>query len=171
MNCVYIAIGSNLGDAQQNVIEAITALNNLTQTQVSACSSLYKSRPMGPAQPHYINAVVAIETALSPLDLLSQTQQIEHQFGRERKAERWGPRTLDLDILLYGELQLDTEKLTIPHYGMKLREFVLYPLNEIAPNLCLPDGCSLKKLLTKIDKNGLTLVDKSCFLQRKYPFT
>ncbi|MDG4869912.1 2-amino-4-hydroxy-6-hydroxymethyldihydropteridine diphosphokinase, partial [Guyparkeria sp. 1SP6A2] len=89
-------------------------------------------------QPDYVNAVAAIETALTPQQLLAALQQIEQQQGRERKAERWGPRTLDLDILLYGQWQLDSPQLTIPHYGMKVREFVLYPLYELTPDLRLP---------------------------------
>ncbi|WP_103270655.1 2-amino-4-hydroxy-6-hydroxymethyldihydropteridine diphosphokinase, partial [Vibrio vulnificus] len=119
-------------------------------------SQLYSSSPMGPQdQPDYINAVAAIETELTPLELLDCTQAIELEQGRVRKEERWGPRTLDLDIILYGDEVIDSERLTVPHYGMKEREFVLYPLAEIAPNLTLPDGTELSQLLTIVDKNGL----------------
>jgi 2-amino-4-hydroxy-6-hydroxymethyldihydropteridine diphosphokinase len=111
---------------------------------------------MGPQnQPDYINAVVSIKTKLPPIELLNATQAIELEHGRVRKEERWGPRTLDLDILLYGEEVIDSERLIVPHYGMKNREFVLYPLAEIAPDLKLPDGTELSSLLKKVDKNGL----------------
>jgi len=154
----YIAIGSNLGDPVAQARDAIAALNQSPDIQVVAESSLYSSTPMGPQdQPDYINAVVAIDTALSPQALLDQTQAIELEHGRVRKAERWGPRTLDLDIVLYGELVHDCERLTIPHYGMKVREFVLYPLAEIAPDLILPDQTALQTLLTQVDRNGLAV--------------
>ncbi|KDM92698.1 2-amino-4-hydroxy-6-hydroxymethyldihydropteridine diphosphokinase [Photobacterium galatheae] len=152
----YIAIGSNLNDPVSQARQAMTALRQSPDIQVVAESSLYSSSPMGPQdQPDYINAVVAINTTLAPLALLDLTQQIEQEHGRVRKAERWGPRTLDLDILLYGDLQHHCERLTIPHYGMKVREFVLYPLAEIAPELVLPDGTVLNELLSGVDRNGL----------------
>jgi 2-amino-4-hydroxy-6-hydroxymethyldihydropteridine diphosphokinase len=116
---------------------------------------------MGPQdQPDYMNAVVAIETSLSPLDLLDQLQSIENTAGRVRKENRWGARVLDLDILLYDQQLINTERLTIPHYGMKLREFVLLPLAEIANELILPDGDSVKILAEQIEKNGLKVHSK-----------
>lgn len=154
----YIAIGSNLGDPVAQARNAIAALKQIPEIQVVTESSLYSSTPMGPQdQPDYINAVVAIDTSLSPLALLDQTQAIELEHGRVRKAERWGPRTLDLDIILYGDRVYDCERLTIPHYGMKVREFVLYPLAEIAPDLILPDQTALQTLLTQVDRNGLAI--------------
>ncbi|KXF80108.1 2-amino-4-hydroxy-6-hydroxymethyldihydropteridine diphosphokinase [Enterovibrio coralii] len=155
----YIAIGSNLGNPVEKATNAIDALKRLPDSTFISCSSLYSSKPMGPAdQPDYVNAVAAIDTALNPLDLLDQTQRIELEFGRERKDERWGPRTLDLDILLFGDFQLESERLTVPHYGMKVREFVLYPLAEIAPDLHLPDGSTVAELVAVTDKNGLTAI-------------
>ncbi|MGF1713631.1 2-amino-4-hydroxy-6-hydroxymethyldihydropteridine diphosphokinase [Photobacterium chitinilyticum] len=154
----YIAIGSNLGDPVTQAKNAIAALKQVPGVQVVAESSLYSSTPMGPQdQPDYINAVVAIDTTLAPLALLDQTQAIELEHGRVRKAERWGPRTLDLDIILYGNLLHDCERLTVPHYGMKVREFVLYPLAEIAPDLILPDHTALQTLLNQVDRNGLAI--------------
>ncbi|WP_413112985.1 2-amino-4-hydroxy-6-hydroxymethyldihydropteridine diphosphokinase [Thaumasiovibrio sp. DFM-14] len=154
----YIAIGSNLGDPAAKAQAAIAALNATDAIDVRAASSLYSSKPMGPAeQPDYINAVVEVSTSLSPLALLDATQEIELAHGRVRNGERWGPRTLDLDILLYANQVINSERLTIPHYGMKLREFVLYPLAEIAPNLVLPDGCKLSALLAQIERNGLSV--------------
>ncbi|MEI8611327.1 2-amino-4-hydroxy-6-hydroxymethyldihydropteridine diphosphokinase [Enterovibrio norvegicus] len=156
---VYIAIGSNLGNPVEKASLAIDALKQLPNTQFVCCSSLYSSKPMGPSdQPDYVNAVAIVDTLLEPLDLLDQTQRIELEFGRERKDERWGPRTLDLDILLFGDLQINSERLTVPHYGMKVREFVLYPLAEIAPDLHLPDGSAVTDLVAVVDKNGLTAI-------------
>ena len=154
----YIAIGSNLGDPVTQAKKAIAALKEVPEIQVVAESSLYSSTPMGPQdQPDYINAVVAIDTTLHPLELLDRTQAIELEHGRVRKAERWGPRTLDLDIILYGDLVHNCERLTVPHYGMKVREFVLYPLAEIAPDLILPDQTALQTLLRQVDRNGLAI--------------
>jgi len=111
---------------------------------------------MGPQdQPDYINAVVKIDTQLTPLELLDELQKIELSQGRVRKENRWGPRTLDLDILLYGNKVIDNARLTIPHYGMKEREFVLYPLLELDNELRLPDGKALSQLTAYCNKNGL----------------
>ncbi len=154
----YIAIGSNLGDPISQAMSAIKALKQIPAITVVAESSLYSSTPMGPQnQPDYINAVVAIDTTLTPLELLNATQAIELVHGRVRKDERWGPRTLDLDIILYGDLEHHCERLTVPHYGMKVREFVLYPLAEIIPDLILPDSTALSQLLTQVDRNGLAI--------------
>ncbi|UTV28117.1 2-amino-4-hydroxy-6-hydroxymethyldihydropteridine diphosphokinase [Photobacterium atrarenae] len=154
----YIAIGSNQGNPAEQARRAIAALKDVPRVEVVAESSLYSSTPMGPQdQPDYINAVVAVNTTLAPLALLDQTQAIEQAHGRVRKAERWGPRTLDLDIILYGDLVHQCERLTVPHYGMKVREFVLYPLAEIAPDLILPDQIALQTLLTQVDRNGLAI--------------
>lgn len=158
MITVFIAVGSNLGDPVTQAKVAIEAIKQLPQSHTVSCSSLYSSTPMGPQdQPDYINAVVEIQTELTPLELLDCTQTIELEQGRVRKEERWGPRTLDLDILLYGNEVMDSERLTVPHYGMKEREFVLYPLAEIAPNLTLPCGTRLNELLSIVDKNGLRI--------------
>ncbi|EAQ52076.1 MULTISPECIES: 2-amino-4-hydroxy-6-hydroxymethyldihydropteridine diphosphokinase [Vibrio] len=158
MITAYIAVGSNLADPVSQANLAIETLKNLPRTTFVATSQLYSSTPMGPQnQPDYINAVVAIKTELTPIELLDCTQKIEQEQGRVRKDERWGPRTLDLDIVLYGNEVIDSERLTVPHYGMKEREFVLYPLAEIAPSLQLPDGTELTELLKIVDKNGLNV--------------
>ncbi|WP_394127873.1 2-amino-4-hydroxy-6-hydroxymethyldihydropteridine diphosphokinase [Vibrio hepatarius] len=158
MITVFIAVGSNLGDPVSQANVAIDALKQLPKTQFVQTSSLYSSTPMGPQnQPDYINAVVELTTELTPLELLDCTQTIELEQGRVRKEERWGPRTLDLDILLYGNEVMDSERLTVPHYGMKEREFVLYPLAEIAPNLTLPCGTRLDDLLKVVAQNGLRI--------------
>lgn len=158
MITAYIAVGSNLADPVAQANEAIKALKTLPKSAFLTASSLYSSTPMGPQnQPDYINAVVAIQTDLTPLELLDCTQAIEQEQGRVRKDERWGPRTLDLDLILYGDAVLNSERLTIPHYGMREREFVLYPLAEISPNLSLPDGTELSSLLNQVDRNGLNI--------------
>lgn len=158
MITAYIAIGSNLSNPVEQANKAIEALAQHPDIHLMACSSLYSSTPMGPQdQPDYINAVAKVHTELSPLALLDCTQAIEQNQGRARKEERWGPRSLDLDIVLYGNQIIDSERLTIPHYGMKVREFVLYPLFEIAPQLQLPDGTELSTLLQQVDRNGLTI--------------
>ena len=155
----YIAIGSNQAQPIEQAKQAITALNNIKETILITCSSLYCSAPMGPQdQPDYINAIAKIDTTLSAIELLDALQAIEQAQGRERKENRWGPRTLDLDIILYGDKAIDNERLTVPHYGMKEREFVLYPLFEIAPILQMPDGTSLIEMLKHCDKNGLTAI-------------
>lgn len=154
----YIAIGSNLSDPVAQTKLAIEALKKLPRSVFVKASMLYSSTPMGPQnQPDYINAVAEIATELNPLELLDQTQLIENAHGRVRKNERWGPRTLDLDIILYGDHVMNSERLTIPHYGMREREFVLYPLAEIAPDLTLPDGMPLQRLLESVERNGLSV--------------
>ncbi|HDM8143022.1 TPA: 2-amino-4-hydroxy-6-hydroxymethyldihydropteridine diphosphokinase [Vibrio harveyi] len=158
MITAYIAVGSNLADPVSQAKQAIEALKSILNSEFVQASSLYSSTPMGPQnQPDYINAVVAIKTNLTPLELLDCTQAIEQEQGRVRKDERWGPRTLDLDIILYGNEVIDSERLTVPHYGMREREFVLYPLAEIAPSLQLPDGTEVSSLLEQVDRNGLSI--------------
>lgn len=162
MTLVYVAIGSNLREPLQQVNAALAALDALPHTHVIQCSPFYRTKPLGPQdQPDYLNAVVALETQLSPEALLAQTQHIELMQGRERKAERWGPRTLDLDILLFGQMTVNTPTLTIPHYDMKNREFMLYPLFDIAPDCVLPDGTVLAQHLKQIPINGMTLWSES----------
>ena len=159
MQLAYIGLGSNLATPKQQIETALTAIQSLADCQLVSCSSLYASKPMGPAdQPDYVNAVACVQTKLAPHDLLHHLQQIEQDHGRERKAQRWGPRTLDLDILLFGNEQLNDETLTVPHYGLCDREFVLYPLYEIAPQLVLPDGRSLHSVLQTCPLNGLSKI-------------
>lgn len=154
---VYIAIGSNLADPLQQVDNALAALHVIPDTSFVMRSSFYRSKPMGPQdQPDYLNLAVALETKLQPEALLDHTQAIELAQGRIRKDERWGPRTLDLDIMLFGDCIIKTERLTVPHYGLKQREFMLYPLAEIAPNLVFPDGETLAARLKHVPESGLT---------------
>ena len=155
----YIGIGSNQAQPIEQAKQAIKALSNIKNSTLLMCSSLYRSAPMGPQdQPDYINAVAKLETTFTAIELLDALQMIEQEQGRERKENRWGPRTLDLDIILYANKMIDNERLTVPHYGMKEREFVLYPLFEIAPTLQMPDGISLIEIIKHCDKNGLTAI-------------
>ncbi len=161
MTTAYIGLGSNLANPKQQIHHAIDAIENIPDSEISTVSQLYFSRPMGPQdQPDYMNAVLALDTELSPIDLLDALQAIENNAGRIRKDNRWGPRVLDLDILLYGDQHINTERLTIPHYGLKVREFVLIPMAEIAPQLTLPDGSSVKHLSDNIDTNDLKIHSK-----------
>jgi len=130
---VYVALGANLGDARAAVAQALRDLGTLPQTQLLQASSLYRTAPIDSSGPDYINAVAEIRTALAPDTLLAELQKLEQAAGRERPW-RNAPRTLDLDILLYDELQLDSPTLTIPHPRMTERAFVLLPLAEIAPS-------------------------------------
>ena len=153
---VYIGVGSNLGDSQGKARNAFDAITKIEDTRLLKTSSLYSSKPMGPQdQPDYINAVCLIETALKPHGLLKQLQRIELEEGRERKGERWGPRTLDLDILLYGSETIDTADLVVPHYGMAEREFVMVPLFEIAPTMVMPDGKPISQWVANCSLDGL----------------
>jgi len=154
---VYLAIGSNLASPLEQVNAALAALAELPESQLVAVSDFYRTPPLGPQdQPDYLNAAVALETTLAPEALLDHTQRIELQQGRERKAHRWGPRTLDLDIMLFGEMQIDTPRLTVPHYDMKNRAFMLLPLAQIAPDLRFPDGDKLSDLLANLDPSGIS---------------
>ena len=152
MTLAYIAIGSNLASPLEQVNAAVQALGDIPQSRVVALSSFYRTPPLGPQdQPDYLNAAIALDTALSAEALLDNTQRIELQQGRVRKEERWGPRTLDLDIMLFGDAVINTERLTVPHYDMKRRGFMLWPLFEIAPDLIFPDGETLSDLLAHLN--------------------
>ncbi|SEQ32745.1 2-amino-4-hydroxy-6-hydroxymethyldihydropteridinediphosphokinase [Ectothiorhodospira magna] len=152
----YIGIGANLGQPQQQVRDALAALACLPRTRLRCHSSLYRSPPMGPPdQPDYINAVAELDTALSPMALLRLLLDLERQHGRVRQGERWGPRTLDLDILLHGDRIIQTPRLTVPHPGLGARAFVLYPLAEIAPELSVPGLGPLTSLLACCPLGGL----------------
>ena len=153
---VFIGLGANLKDPAQTLRDAIVEIAAIDETQLLAQSQLYTSTPMGPAdQPDYINAVVKLETRLAPHALFSYTCRIEQEHGRTRNGEHWGPRTLDLDILLFGQQALNDEQLTVPHYGLQEREFVIYPMLEIAPDLILPCGTPLQSLTQRVPLNGM----------------
>lgn len=153
---VYLALGSNLADPLHQVQSALNALAAIPDTTLVATSSLYRTPPYGPPdQPDFLNAAVALDTQLDAGSLLNHTQRIELEQGRIRKAHRWGPRTLDLDIMLFGEQTLSTPRLTVPHYDMHNRAFMLLPLLEISPELCLPDSTRLADILATLDSSGI----------------
>jgi 2-amino-4-hydroxy-6-hydroxymethyldihydropteridine diphosphokinase len=149
VNLCYIALGSNQQQPASQLRRAIAALQGTPGCRPGAISPCYRSAAVGPGeQPDYLNAVLELYTQLSPEALLDTLQTIENTQGRVR-TERWGPRTLDLDILLYGDLIISTARLEIPHPRMAERNFVLYPLLDIAgPNLMLPDGRELGTLVS-----------------------
>ncbi|NBD33156.1 MAG: 2-amino-4-hydroxy-6-hydroxymethyldihydropteridine diphosphokinase [Cyanobacteria bacterium] len=150
-----IALGSNLGASQQILEQAMQKLEVQAQIVVDAVSSWYETRPIGPEQPNYLNGCALLTTSLSPWGLLDTLLKIENEFGRVRQ-ERWGARTLDLDILLYDDQVLETERLQIPHPRMRERAFVLVPLAEIAPNWLDPvTGSAIAQLKQNIDCSGI----------------
>jgi 2-amino-4-hydroxy-6-hydroxymethyldihydropteridine diphosphokinase len=152
----YIALGSNLDDPRAQVLRAVTALHALESSRLVRRSSLYVSRPLGGMdQPDYINAVAAIQTRLSPEELLQELQVTEIRLGRPEVHERWGSRIIDLDLLLLGEEIRATPRLTLPHPGIVQRNFVLYPLAEIAPELVLPGLGRVSDLKERSGSMGL----------------
>ena len=151
----YIGLGANLGDPLEQIDWAITALAELPDSRLEAVAPYYRSRAMGPGrQPDYINTAARLRTALRPLPLLRQLQRLEDLRGRIREV-RWGPRTLDLDLLLYGDYRLSTPELTVPHSGLGIRNFVLAPLFDLDPQLCLPDGSRIASLLARLGSAGI----------------
>lgn len=156
----YIGLGSNLEQPVEQLQSALAAMDAHPRLRVRKVSSFYRNPPMGPqAQPDYINAVAEVEVDMKPEDLLDALIVIENDHGRQRKGERWGPRVLDLDILLYGEEYIETTRLTIPHAGIAKRPFVLKPLQEIAPDLVVPGHGSVENLLHDCDTYWLEPVD------------
>lgn len=158
MTTVFIGLGSNLDSPKQHITTAIESIGEIQSTHVTKVSSLYKSKPVGPQdQGDYVNAVVELETELTPLDLLDNLQTIENEHGRVRN-ERWGPRTLDLDILMYGEEIIQNDRLTIPHVEMINRCFVLVPLAEIIPDIHIPGKGPVNDLLNTVNQDGLEVL-------------
>ena len=151
----YIGLGSNLEGPVEQLLKAFGELNELPQTRLVNRSPLYRSPPLGPAgQPDYVNAVARLQTVLEAHALLDGLQAIERAHGRVR-GERWGPRTLDLDLLVYGERRIDSERLVVPHPQMHRRAFVLIPLYDVAPELFLPGLGPLEPWLRRIDNDRL----------------
>jgi 2-amino-4-hydroxy-6-hydroxymethyldihydropteridine diphosphokinase len=156
MNLAYVALGANLGDPIATLRAALGALANLPESRVALSSSLYRTAPVGELdQPEFINAVAALETTLAPEALLDALLDIETRFGRLR-AEKNGPRTLDLDLLLYDNQQFDLPRLTLPHPRLHLRAFVLHPLAEIAPDLVIPGRGTIASWLPAVANQGIS---------------
>ena len=153
----YVGLGANLDDPVQHVRRAGEGLSSLPSTRVLALSPLYRSAPLGPRdQPDYINAVAALSTGLSALELLAALREVEARHGRRRDGTRWGPRTLDLDILVYGDLTLQSPALTLPHPALHERGFVLYPLYDVAPDLEIPGRGSVRALRERLGHVHIT---------------
>lgn len=152
---VHIGLGSNLDSPQRQLRDALQALAGLPDTRLVEASSFYTSDSLLPGQPRYTNAVAVLDTGLAPLTLLEALQAIESEQGRER-GERWGPRTLDLDIITYADRVIDEPRLKVPHYHLHARAFVLYPLAELVDEgFMLADGRSLRALLAACPFVGL----------------
>ena len=144
---VYVGLGSNLGNPAENISSAISQLEKMPLVTSLVCSSLYRSEPVGfEDQPDFVNAVCSMKSGMQSDKLLQFLQQIEQEAGRQRDNVRWGPRTLDLDLLLYGDLAISTPTLVIPHPRMHERAFVLYPLQEISPDLVIPGAGAVAEL-------------------------
>ena len=144
-NKAYLSLGSNMGDKHKNIEGAIAKLKSVAGIRNVKCSKLYDTKPYGKTdQDDFVNAVCEIETYLTPYELLDAINDIEDKFGRVR-VERWGPRTLDIDIVLFGDMIINTPRLCVPHIDMHNREFVLKPLVEIAPHAYNPMLCKRAK--------------------------
>lgn len=157
MTLCYIGLGSNLDDPEEQVRTACRALQQWPETRLTAVSSLYRSLPVGPQdQPDFINAVVALDTHLEAEPLLDRLQAQEQHQGRIRRRH-WGERTIDLDILLYGDQLIDQPRLTVPHTELCNRSFVVIPLLEVAPRLTLPNGTPLASLPSAHDRSLIRL--------------
>jgi 2-amino-4-hydroxy-6-hydroxymethyldihydropteridine diphosphokinase len=155
----YIGVGSNLANPRSQVQGAYRRLGQLPLTRLILTSSLYASRPFGPvAQPDYVNAAAAVLTQLDPLAFLYELRAIETAMGRPAQRERWGPRVIDLDLLAYGREQCSQPELTLPHPGIVERNFVLYPLAQITPDLELPGLGRVGELKGRVTSEGLSLL-------------
>jgi 2-amino-4-hydroxy-6-hydroxymethyldihydropteridine diphosphokinase len=158
----WIGVGSNLDGPVDRVRAALDVLATIPETDRVAASPLYGSAPMGPSdQPDYVNAVVCLRTRLDPHALLDALQRLEAEAGRERAGERWGPRVLDLDVLLFGDRRIDDARLRVPHPGIAERIFVLRPLADLAPDLDVPGLGTVADLLARIPEDGLWRLEEA----------
>lgn len=155
----FIGLGSNLGNPEAQLTSALAALNGIPGTALARCSSFYRSKPLGPGdQPDYLNAVALLETRLAATGLLARLQAIENRQGRVRDGEKWGPRTLDLDMLLYGNDSIDEPGLIVPHPQIRHRNFVLIPLLELAPDIEIPGLGRADTLLAETGNAGIAML-------------
>jgi 2-amino-4-hydroxy-6-hydroxymethyldihydropteridine diphosphokinase len=155
----YVAVGSNLDQPQARVAEALARLALLSSTRLVLRSRLYETRPMGPQnQPNFINAAAGLLTQLTPRQVLGQLLRIEAEMGRNRQ-QRWGPRLIDLDLVWMVDGKIDEPGLTVPHPGVSTRNFVLYPLADIAPTLAIPGHGNVTELLRRAGGEGISVLD------------
>ena len=165
----YIGIGSNLEHPLRQVLDARDALAASPGLRLSAFSPLYRNPAHGPGrQPDYVNAVAVVETRLPPRELLAALQAIETRHGRVRDGVRWMPRTLDLDILMYGDREIESEGLRVPHPRMGERAFVLRPLHDVAPDLDVPGLGSVAALLSAVSQSALISIDEAAMPGRDW---
>lgn len=158
----YVGLGANLDQPVAQLKQAIGMLGEMPTIRLVAVSPAYGSRPMGPQdQPDYVNAAVGVLTTLEPLDLLDVLQGIENQMGRVREGERWGPRVIDLDLLVFGGVAMNSERLVLPHPGIHERSFVLYPLADIAPALNVPGLASVESLRAALPGDDLQRLEEN----------
>ena len=157
----YIGVGSNLDDPVSQVMAALDGLGRLPDSRLVAVSGLYRNPPMGPQdQPDYVNAAAGVLTQLSPESLLAALQTLENRQGRIRtQGDRWGPRVIDLDLLVYGTCELQRPGLNLPHPGISERNFVLFPLRDIAPRLSVPGQGVVEKLARQLNADSLHAID------------
>jgi 2-amino-4-hydroxy-6-hydroxymethyldihydropteridine diphosphokinase len=153
---VYVGVGSNLADPESQVKRAMQALDRLPDSRLIASSPLYRTQPLGDVvQPPFVNAVAGLLTQSTPEDLLAALRDLERELGREPPRERWGPRIIDLDLLVVGREERDTESLTLPHAGIAARDFVLYPLADVAPDLDIPRLGRVAELRRRVANRGI----------------
>lgn len=152
----YVALGSNLHDPATQVGQGLCRLTKIPATRLVSRSGLWRSKPLGPQeQPDFVNAAAGLLTQLGPAELLAELKAIERFMGRAQPVVRWGPRLIDLDLVVYGDLESDTPGLTLPHPGAHLRNFVLGPLAEFAPDLLVPGRGRVRDLLAAVGRDGL----------------
>jgi 2-amino-4-hydroxy-6-hydroxymethyldihydropteridine diphosphokinase len=152
----YVGVGSNLADPKLQVVRALQALGNLPGSRLIVSSKLYRTQPLGEvAQPAFVNAVAGMLTHLTPEELLAELRALERELGREPSRERWGPRIIDLDLLVLGRETRATDSLTLPHPGIAARDFVLYPLADIAPDLEVPGVGRVAILRKRVANRGI----------------
>ena len=153
----YVAVGANLDEPLARVIASFDALAQVRDTRLISRSRLYRTAPLGPQdQPDYINAVVGLLTQLSATELLVELKALERALGRDAPLVRWGPRRIDFDLSVFGAERLQTEVLTVPHPGVPVRNFVLYPLLDIAPDLVVPGQGRIRELASRVSTDGLS---------------
>jgi 2-amino-4-hydroxy-6-hydroxymethyldihydropteridine diphosphokinase len=153
----YVAVGANLDEPLARVIAAFDVLARIRATRLVSRSRLYRTAPLGPQdQPDFINAVVGLLTQLSAAELLVELKELERALGRDAPVVRWGPRRIDFDLSVFGAERIQTEALTVPHPGVPVRNFVLYPLLDIAPDLFVPGLGRVRELASRVSADGLS---------------
>jgi 2-amino-4-hydroxy-6-hydroxymethyldihydropteridine diphosphokinase len=152
----YVALGSNLDEPLVQIERAFATLARLDRCRLIARSRLYKTRPLGPQdQPEFINAAAGLLTMLSPRELLVELKRLERELGRTQPIARWGPRVIDLDLLVHADARISENDLTVPHRGLPERNFVLYPLRDLAPELLVPGHGRVSQLAARVGGAGL----------------